>query len=138
MTKELQAVPTDIHLLAADACQSMAKNSDATDDTSNPHQSLTAGLERVRGLAVQRAKAANVRLRKQAVGATALGFGLGVAIGLLLSRIRNAELNFPFKFPKLSIGPWKTGLVLFGTGKKPARVLHDAASAARRSAFVPR
>src|SRR5687767_11592049 len=101
MRKELQAVPTDIHLLAGEAYRSMENNSNvAADDTSNPHQSLTAGLERVRGVAVQRAKAANVRLRKQAYGATALGFGLGVALGLLISRIRSGQLDLPFKIPK--------------------------------------
>ena len=102
MNKETQVTPTDIHLLAEDASRSMAKNSNgATDDTSNPHHTLTTGLHQVRGVAVQRAQAANVRLRKQAVGATALGFGLGVAIGLLLSRIRSGEF-FPLKFPKPS------------------------------------
>jgi hypothetical protein len=105
MTKELQPVPTDIHLLAEDACRSMAKNSiAASDETSNRHDSLAAGLERVRGVAIQRAKAANVRLRKQAYGGTALGFGLGVALGLLISRIRSGELNFPLKIPQLSSG----------------------------------
>ena len=104
MTKELQAVPTDIHLLAEDASRSMAKDSTGRNgDASDPHQTLTAELQQVRGVAVQHAKAANVRLRKQAVGATAVGFGLGVAIGLWLSRIRSGEFNVPFKFPKRSL-----------------------------------
>src|SRR5687768_7970039 len=89
MTKNLLAVPTDIHQLAEDACQSMAKNSKVTgDDISKRHKSLAAGLERVRGLAVQRAKVAHVRLRRKAVGVTALSFGIGVAMGFLVSRFR--------------------------------------------------
>ena len=90
MTKELPAVPTDIHLLAEEACRSTANDSNlAGADIAKRHDSLTAGLERVRGVAVQRAKAANVRLRKQAVGATALSFGIGVALGLWVSRVRS-------------------------------------------------
>jgi hypothetical protein len=90
MTKELQAVPTDIHQLAEDARRATPKNSTvAGKDIPKTHESLAAGLKRVRGVAVQRAKAANVRLRKRAVGATALSFGVGIAMGLLASRVRN-------------------------------------------------
>jgi hypothetical protein len=90
MTKELQAVPIDIHQLAEDACRATAKTSTvAGDDISKRHETLAAGLKQVRGVAIQRAKAANVRLRKRAVGATALGFGVGIAMGLMASRVRS-------------------------------------------------
>lgn len=42
---------------------------------------LAAGLDRVRGEALQRAKTAHTRLRKWAIAATALGFGIGVSLG---------------------------------------------------------
>ena len=90
MTKQQQPVPTDIHQLAEDARRLTNKqpNADA-ESVSEVHMSLAADLDRVRGVAVQRAKKANVRLRKQAVGATALSFGIGIAMGLLASRCRN-------------------------------------------------
>lgn len=88
MKQYLQAVPTDIHQLAEDACRSMGTSSAGGDDESG-HESLAVGLERVRGMAVERVKAANVRLRRRAVGGTALGLGVGIAMGLLASRIRS-------------------------------------------------
>jgi hypothetical protein len=91
MRKELQAVPIDIHLLAEDACRSVGKKPNvAANGSSKRHESLAMGLERVRGAAVQRAKAANVRLRRRAVGGTALGLGVGIAMGVLASRVRSA------------------------------------------------
>lgn len=89
MRKELEAVPVDIHLLAEEACRTAAKSPIvAGNGGSERHDNLEAGLARVRGVAVQRAKAANVRLRRRAVGGTALGFGVGIAMGLLASRVR--------------------------------------------------
>ena len=90
MRKELEAAPIDIHLLAEEACRAAAKSAKVAENGgSKRHENLQAGLARVRGVAVQRAKAANVRMRRRAVGGTALGFGVGIAMGLLASRVRS-------------------------------------------------
>jgi ElaB/YqjD/DUF883 family membrane-anchored ribosome-binding protein len=95
MTKEIEAVPTDIHKLAEDASVLMKKTAKAhEDDAAESHRCLAAGLDRVRGLAVRRAKLANGRLRKQAFGASAISFGIGVALGLLVSRRHRVDGAF--------------------------------------------
>src|SRR5687767_4394079 len=68
MRKELEAVPVDIHFLAQEACRTAEKSTMVEGNgSSKPHDNLQAGLAQVRGMAVQQAKAANVRLRRRAV-----------------------------------------------------------------------
>jgi hypothetical protein len=82
MKEEFQAVPTDLHQLAEEAEASMIKGA------GEANQRLAAGLDRIRGQAVERARAANLRLRKQAFLAATLSFGVGSLLGCLGSRLR--------------------------------------------------
>ena len=63
---------------------------DTSDEPGNnawqTHTKLAADLDRVRGVAVQQAKAANARLRKQAYLASVTGIGIGILLGYFGSR----------------------------------------------------
>jgi ElaB/YqjD/DUF883 family membrane-anchored ribosome-binding protein len=87
MTNEIQVFPTDIRQLAEEAQAFMTSTSEAAGDNMvEANKSLAVSLDRVRGEAIERAKAANARLRKQAYGATAIGVGIGALFGFLASR----------------------------------------------------
>jgi len=94
MTKEFTAVPTDIYQLAREA-QALVKEtaSGAAEAVRDPHMSLAAGLDRVRGAAIQQARAVNARLRKQACLATAIGLGLGAVLGYFGSSRKQTGLR---------------------------------------------
>ena len=89
MTNETQPIRADLADLANNAQTLTTDTPDKTQETpAQANRRLAASLDRVRGEAVQRAKTANTRLRKQAFGATTLCFALGACLGFLLSRKR--------------------------------------------------
>ena len=77
MPEENEPTPKDLGQLAKDAGPAANTNSE-----------LAADLNRVRGMAVERAKATNDRLLKQAHLATLLGIGAGILLDRFASRRR--------------------------------------------------
>lgn len=89
MTKDMTAAPEDLAQLARNASPLiLPRPEEPTNNAAKANRRLAAGLNHLRGEAVQRAKAANSRLRWQAASATALSFGIGIAIGIWGSRRR--------------------------------------------------
>lgn len=77
MSEETEPTPKDLGQLAKDA-----------EEAGNTNAELSADLDRVRGMAVERAKTANARLLKQAYLATLCGIAAGVLLGHFTTRRR--------------------------------------------------
>ena len=93
MTKDTPAIRDDLADLANNAKTHIAPTANPITDkieenVAEANKRLAAGLNQVRGEAIQRAKAANTRLRYRAIGATTLCFALGAFLGLTLARRR--------------------------------------------------
>ncbi len=94
MSKETQAVSEDMGQLAADARALLAATADvAGEKVSEARKRLAAALERakevagtVRDKAVAGAKVADQTVRENPYQAIAIGVGVGVLVGYLLSR----------------------------------------------------
>jgi hypothetical protein len=93
MTKDTPAIRDDLADLANKATTPITPSTEtitdkAGENIAEANKRLAAGLDRVRGEAIQRAKAANTRLRHRALGATTLCFALGAFLGRVLARKR--------------------------------------------------
>jgi ElaB/YqjD/DUF883 family membrane-anchored ribosome-binding protein len=94
MSKETQSVNDDMGQLAEDAQALMAATADvAGEKVGDARKRLAAALERakeiggaVRDKAIASAKAADQTIRENPYQAIAIGFGVGVLLGFLLSR----------------------------------------------------